>query len=306
MINNNHIDKCKYDDFNSFFEIKLKHTAVNVYQTQKQGTCQNRLTSILNNKKYYNVDVSLDDIGHTTTYSGKQIVLTSTLKQLIELNIITDGTESSKLAMIDFSKRRSMMLDHFVNTEAAKIYMKFDKPWWSPGIQYKFCDHPFLTQMIYYSDNVLLIYVAGKQAHSLKNIFMQDFTFNTFPEQFDKWIKSSKSPTLVNYILPQIVNIIEKAVKELPQKIPDQDQLASCSEILFHFVEQANVSAVGTINPDIFNVYDYIRSGRNSPSENLWYITGDTDPFISGWTDTCLIMVDRYYKQLYDKFISQN
>lgn len=281
-------------------------------------------------------------------YDCNQVVFTSTMQQMIDMHLGTyhhevdncsatsTATKSERVrptkqyslsgktaqstadssfvvskSMAQMCDRRSLAYSTISFHAGTKIYLHFTDPWWDPAVFYKFCGDPLLNQMIYFSPNVILIYVLGStEANILLDMFVQDFPGQTKAQvqasTSNQWIASSLAPTIIGYIKSKLPGIIASAVSgPLPQPQPTPVQLASLDFMVVHYAEQtlATPKSFGGSVAQLASQYDFIRSGSNSSRRNasagLWWLTGDLLDVGGGWVDACLRVVNQNVPKMY-------
>jgi hypothetical protein len=280
-------------------------------------------------------------------YDCNQVVFTSTMQQMIDLHLGTyhhkfddsnskltktkpqgrpikqfsleEKTNQSALddnfilskSMAQMCDRRSLAYSTISFHAGTKIYLHFTDPWWDPAVFYKFCGDPLLNQMIYYSPNVILVYVLGStEADTLLDMFAQDFPGQTKQQvqasTGNRWIASSLAPTLLGYIKSKLPGIIASAVSgPLPQPQPTPAQLASLDMLIVHYAEQtlATPKSFGGSVAQLASQYEFIRSGSNASRRNasagLWWLSGDLLDVGGGWVDACLRVVNQNVPKMY-------
>lgn len=292
--------------------------------------------------------IGLDDCPDSYI-SGAQVVYTGTLAQFESLELraydpcynkngstpsirkMNSQIVPSPDAMSHLCKRRTTALNLFKPHPGFKMYVYFTLPWWNPAIYGKFCDHPLLNQMIYYSPNVLLIYTLGSQSNTLFDMFIQNLLATGLSNDqisesiyCHQWVNASSFPLIVNYLKSQIATIIAQAV--VPQPVPTLAQLNSVSQIAVHHIDQALSTPVAESASSLFQQYEFVRSGSSSglpydevsmeqvrkemprvasesilqedaslnQSSGIWYLSGDVTDIGGGWTEYCLTNVNRY------------
>lgn len=177
---------------------------------------------------------------------AKKVVYTGTILQL-----------SNLILPPSLQERASILRDSFTVNPSLKIYIKFKKPWWTTEVKYT--GDPLFNQLIYYSSNVILLYMIGPLTPKV---------IHQVTDKVDgEVITPEQVPDLMTEIYSMILRVVDK-------DIPDQ-QLYSATSLLVWYEPAAVATAVpGPLLPD--NVrYNH----------NFYIVSGDTLDYGQGWVE---------------------
>jgi len=188
-----------------------------------------------------------DQRQHYGNLRVRQIVYTGTIPQL-----------SSLVLPPALQERASLLRTAFNVNSGARIYIHFANPWWQELLKYT--GNPLFNQLIYYSADVLQLYMIGNsQAQLMEQVAA---------EHVGHVITPDRVPELMNQIYQQIPLIVG-------HEIPFEQLLSATSLIIYYSPVAVNTSVPGPLLPN------NVRYG-----DGFHIVSGDTLDYDQGWVET--------------------
>lgn len=219
-------------------------------------------------------------------YRCRKIVMTGTREQLNAIDIQIPSVV----------RTREIMDRVYFDFIGIRIYLYIPNPWWDTSqIFYKFNTGGPLNQVVYYSNNTILVYSNMESANILLNMVPIDFRYKDM-----KWYKSSILKVLVWYIMNLITDghLYGSIQREIPAKYRDaylaarNNPLGSVSHIAFKYTKSAS-QFVKPVPISLYsNIFESIREN------NGFFIVGGDYTRDPGWVESCLRSVHMVLKDI--------